>query len=152
MDKGELLQLVASIYAALSGVSDYQVPEENPEIHVLPKAVLHDLICNAPCHIQAVYHPDFGLMVSEELDIKNRLYDRSVVFHELVHHAQHINARFNEYKTPCERRAAAETEAYVIQNRYLAAIGGTQPVPVLNWFRLCEKQQIREAGTTVSFE
>jgi hypothetical protein len=37
-------------------------------------------VCAAPCHIQAIYHPDFGLMISEELDIKNSLEDRSVVF------------------------------------------------------------------------
>jgi hypothetical protein len=88
MDKVELARFVTALYSALPGISDYSVPEEDPEVHILPKAVLHDLVCAAPCHIQAIYHPDFGLMISEELNIEHNLYDRSVVFHELVHHAQ----------------------------------------------------------------
>jgi len=144
MDKIELIRLVASIYASMPSISDYQTPDELPEVHVLPKAVLQDLVCGGACHIRAIYHPDFGLLVDETLEAAGNLYDRSIVFHELVHHAQHINARFTEMHTSCERRAAAEREAYSLQNRYLAANGSSDPVPVLNWFRLCEKQQAQE--------
>ena len=152
MEKVDLIQLVVTLYAALPGISNYAVPNEMPEVHVLPRAVLHDLVCGSPCHIQAIYHPDFGLMLSEELNIEHSLYDRSVVFHELVHHVQHVNAKFGELHTACEQRAAAEQEAYQLQNRYLAANGYSQPVPVLNWFRLCQKQEAREGQTLLSFE
>jgi len=151
MDKVDLIQIVAALYAALPGVSDYQVPAEMPEMHVLPTVVLHDLVCGGPCRIRAIYHPDFGLMIDESLNISGYLYDRSIVFHELVHHAQERTGKFNELHTPCERRAAAEQEAYQLQNRYLAANGYSQPVPVINWFRLCQKQELRDTQL-LSFE
>jgi hypothetical protein len=144
MDKTELIMLVGSLYASMPGISDYQVPRELPEVHMLPRAVLQDLVCGRPCQIRAIYHPDFGLLIDETLDGAGNLYDRSIVFHELVHHAQHMDARFTEMHRPCERRAAAEREAYSVQNRYLAANGSSDPVPVLNWFRLCEKQETQE--------
>ena len=51
MEKVDLIQIVAALYAALPGVSDYQVPAEMPEMHVLPTAVLHDLVCGGPCRV-----------------------------------------------------------------------------------------------------
>ena len=91
-------------------------------------------------------------MLSDELNIEHDLYDRSILLHELVHHVQHVNAKFGELHTSCERRAVAEQEAYALQNRYLTTSGYSQPVPVLNWFRLCQKQEAREGLTVVSFE
>src|SRR3954464_2651608 len=99
------------LYTALPGISDYEVPAEMPEVHILPRIVLQDLVCGGPCHIQAIYHPDFGLMIDEAL-MDGGVYERSIIFHELVHHAQHIDGKFNELHTACERRAAAEQEAF----------------------------------------
>jgi hypothetical protein len=150
MDKLDLVQLITALYAALPGISHYRVPAEMPDVHILPRIVLQDLVCGGPCHIQAIYHPDFGLMIEEAL-MKGGIYERSIIFHELVHHAQHIDGKFNELHTACERRAAAEQEAYALQNRYLGANGYFQPVPVINWLRLCQKQQARETAV-LSFE
>ena len=76
MDKLDLVQLLAALYAALPGISDYQVLAELPEAHILLRVVLQDLVCGGPCHIQAIYHPDFGLMIDEAL-MKGGIYERS---------------------------------------------------------------------------
>jgi hypothetical protein len=70
--------------------------------------------------------------------------ERSILFHELVHHALQSEGKFNELHTACERRAAAQQEAYALQNRYLGANGYSQPVPPDQLVQLCQKQQARE--------
>jgi hypothetical protein len=142
MDKLELVQLVTVLYAAIPGISDYKVPAEMPDAHVLPRSVLQDLVCGGPCHIQAIYHPDFGLMIGEALT-NGDIYERSILFHELVHHAQHSEGKFNELHTACERRAVAEQEAYALQSRNLAASGYSQPVRD-QLVSIVPKQQARE--------
>ena len=151
MDKLELMRLVVTLYASMPMVSDYRIPDAHPEIHIMPKTVLQDLVCSAPCHIRAIYHPDFGLLIDETLDVAGNVYDRSIVFHELVHHSQHVNAKFAELHTVCERRAASEQEAYGLQNRYLSMNGASEPVTTLNWNRLCARQQ-REERSTLSMD
>jgi hypothetical protein len=79
-------------------------------------------------------------MIGEAL-MNGVVYERSIIFHELVHHAQPIDSKFNELHTACERRAAAEQEAYALQNHYLSANGYSQPVPVINWSRLCQNNR-----------
>ena len=144
MEKLELLRIVASLYAGLPGISDYDVPPQLPEVHALPRAILQDLVCARACQIRAAYHPDFGVMIDESLNLKGSLYDRSILLHELVHHAQHRKGKFDELRTPCVRRAAAEEEAYLMQNRYISANGGSEGVSVVNWFTRCEHQPANE--------
>jgi hypothetical protein len=143
VDQFELMQFVAALYAFMPAVSDYRVPNEMPQVHAVPRTVLQDLVCSRPCRVRAFYHPDFGLLIDDTLDIAGNLYDRSILFHELVHHAQHVNGRFEELRSVCEARAASEGEAYGLQNRYLAANGAGESVPMLNWSGLCRKQDGR---------
>jgi hypothetical protein len=108
MDKLELVRSVASPYAALPNLSPHQVPTEMPEAQLLHRQILQELVRGGPCHIRAIYHPDFGLLMDDSLNLTSSLRDQSIVFHELVHHAQHVSAKFGELRTPCERRAVAE--------------------------------------------
>jgi hypothetical protein len=133
----ELLQIIVQLYAAISSVSEYGVPQEMPHAHLVPKAVIQDLVCTRPCQIVAFYHPDFGVVVDESLDLSSNLYHRSIVLHELVHHAQHAADRFGSVEGKCAKRALSEREAYEIQNRYLASQGASAPVPTVRWEKFC---------------
>ena len=136
MDKTELLKLAVALYGQLASVSDYSIPDKMPEVHAFPKSIVQDLVCGHPCHIRAFYHPDFGLVADDALG--DTPYDRSIILHELVHHAQHITGRFDKLHG-CEMRAASEKEAFVIQNRYLMH-HGADPIPIFGFDHMCESR------------
>jgi len=119
VEKSELSELVAQLYAALHLLSGYPVPETLPRVVTMPKAALQNLICDRPCQVRAVYFPALGVLVDDALNLRGSEYDRSIVLHELVHHAQERAGRFETLPSNCQRRAASEDEAYQIQNRYL---------------------------------
>ena len=145
MTHSELLQILVQLYAAISSVSEYGVPQEMPNAHLVPKAVIQDLICARPCQIVAFYHPDFGVVLDESMDLRSNLYHRSIVLHELVHHAQHAADRFGDVERGCAKRALSEGEAYEIQNRYLASQGASAPVPTVRWEKFCSTDKAENA-------
>jgi hypothetical protein len=93
----------------------------------------------------AFYHPDFGVVLDDSLDLRNNLYHRSIVLHELVHHAQHAADRFGNVEGGCPKRALSEGEAYEVQNRYLASQGASAPVPTVRWKRFCNTDKEENA-------
>ena len=107
MTHSELLQILVQLYAAISSVSEYGVPQEMPNAHMIPRAVVQDLACARPCQIVAFYHPDFGVVLDESLDLRSNLYHRSIVLHELVHHAQHAADRFGDNRIDSEVAATS---------------------------------------------
>jgi hypothetical protein len=136
MDTNTLAETVAQIYAAIFLISGYPVPSTMPRVVTMPKHTLQQLICDKPCQVRAVYYPPLGVLLDETLNLQNSEYDRSILLHELVHHAQEKAGRFETHAGDCLRRAAAEDEAYQIQNRYLAS-KGKERIPIMRWRGLC---------------
>jgi hypothetical protein len=139
MDKEVLMQAARELYVALQLLSGYPVPERLPAVHLIPRPVIQDLACEKPCQIRAFYHPDFGILLDETLNLSSSAYDRSIFLHELVHHAQQVSGKFETLSSECTRRAAAETEAYEIQNRYLAHQEASERIPIVRWHLICRE-------------
>lgn len=123
--------------AVLQAISGYPIAEQLPEVHVIPQAVIAELVCKGPCRIQAFYHPDFGVFIDEKLDLRSDAFARSIVLHELVHHAQDVNGKFGAMPSECDRRSAAESEAYEIQNRFLGMHNSPHRIPCRQFARSC---------------
>lgn len=140
MDKSSLLALVVELYAAIQTISGYPVPQAAPAVHLVPGIILQDLVCLKPCQIRAFYHPDFGILIDDSFELAGSSYHQSVLLHELVHHAQHISGKFDSLSGRCQQRAAAETEAYEIQNGYLALKGASERIPILKWGLVCRDE------------
>lgn len=137
MDKTDVIEIMKELVVVLHALSGYPVAERLPEVHVMPQAVIAELVCEGPCRIQAFYHPDFGVFIDEKLELKDDAFAQSIVLHELVHHAQEISGRFEQLPSECHRRTAAESEAYEIQNRFLAQRDSPQRIPYRQFARAC---------------
>lgn len=108
---------------AIATMTGYPIPEQPAPIHVVPQQTLQQMVCVGPCNIRAFYLPGRGVFINEQLDFANDLVARSVLLHELVHHAQELSGRFNRIADRCHRWYVREREAYDIQNAYLQQKG-----------------------------
>lgn len=114
-----VFEVVASLFLTVSQLSGYPAPRELPPIHVLSEREMALRLCDGPCGVRAYYLDGQGVFLRDDLDIVGDLKARSILLHELVHHAQHESGRFGGLNA-CERWFAREDEAYRIQNAYLS--------------------------------
>lgn len=140
MDKTAVIELVRQLVAVIHALSGYPIPEQLPEVHVVPQALIAELVCKAPCRVQAFYHPDFGVFVDEKLKLEGDFYAASILLHELVHHAQQVSEHFERLPSECHRRTAAESEAYEIQNKFLVLHQSPQRIPVRQFALPCPEE------------
>jgi hypothetical protein len=137
VDQSALVSLMVELFTAIRLVSAYPAPAVLPEVHALPQIEIQRRLCDSrPCRIKAFYHPDWGVIVDEMLDVHNDPFDRSIQLHELVHHLQKTTGKF-EIASFCSRRIAEELEAYEIQNRYLSEIGAARRALTMGWTGKC---------------
>lgn len=138
-----LTALVVDLFATLHMLAGYPPPTVLPEVHRVPQAEIRDRFCNGqPCEIRALYDPTLGVFIDQKLDVHNRLFDRSILFHELVHHAQSVSGRFDLGDSECVRRNAAEKEAYWLQNLYLMDMNDGHRVSMTGWAMRCADAEV----------
>jgi hypothetical protein len=138
LDHSALNSLMVELFTAIRLLSAYPAPAVLPEVHSLPQSEIQRRLCdNRPCRIKAFYHPDWGVMVDDTLDIHNDPFDRSILLHELVHHLQKTTGKFEVFASFCSRRISEELEAYEIQNRYLSEIHASRRALVMGWSGKC---------------
>lgn len=114
-----LAQLVVSLMTAVQLYSGLPQPPAPPAVHRVPQSVIADNVCRQPCAgARAFYDAERGVFLDETLDVANDVFARSILLHELVHHAQEHAARDAEVEL-CKRRWMREVEAYAAQNAYL---------------------------------
>lgn len=130
MESGALSSLVAELFTAIQTLSPYAVPAEPPAVHLVPQAVIQERFCRGPCRVKAAYHTDDGVFLDERLDVHRNAFDRSILVHELVHHAQFRSGLFDPGMSECERVSRDEREAYEIQNRYLSSVRDWRRLPL----------------------
>lgn len=94
--------VIDQLFVAITALAGYPVPDTPPAVHVIPAAEVQRKACNRPCRVKALYEPDVGIFLSDELDL-NDAYARSVLMHELVHHQQHLHGKFALVADACER-------------------------------------------------
>jgi hypothetical protein len=137
-----LSALVADLFAAIQLLSGYAPPTVPPQVHRVPQAQISEQFCHEPCEIKAVYDPTLGVFIDERLDVRDNVFARSILLHELVHHVQSVSGRFDMGGSECARRNTAEQEAYFIQNRYLIQMNDGHRVAMTGWAARCNDREV----------
>lgn len=137
-----LSALVADLFAAIQLLSGYAPPTVPPQVHRVPQAQISEQFCHGPCEIKAVYDPTLGVFIDERLDVRDNIFARSILLHELVHHVQSVSGRFDMGGSECARRNTAEQEAYFIQNRYLMQMNDGHRVAMTGWAARCNDREV----------
>lgn len=137
MDQASLSSTVVDLLAAIQLLAGFPAPQELPEVHFVSQSWIQAEVCVKSCRVPAFYDPARGVFIDEKLDLKSDTFNRSILLHELVHHLQASNGRFEELASECERRNAEELEAYAIQNKYLASVGNPRRVMTAGWSTSC---------------
>lgn len=114
-------EVVAALMVVVTELSGYRGPMAAPRIHPTPPAELQQNLCKGPCGVHAYYLEDHGVVLRDDLDVAGDVRARSILLHELVHHAQSLNGRFSDLPA-CERWYLREEEAYRVQNAYLSKL------------------------------
>jgi hypothetical protein len=122
METFSLSSLVVELFASIQLLAGYPAPKVLPEIHVVPHQEIEQRFCAGPCRVMAFYDPAQGVFIDDSLDIRSDSFARSILLHELVHHLQHASGRFDTIANRCAQHSLKESEAYEIQNRYLASL------------------------------
>jgi len=147
LDQSALVSMMVELFTAIKLLSGYPSPAVLPEVHTVPQAEIQRRLCDGrPCRIKAYYHPETGVVLDEALDLKNDLFDRSILLHELVHHLQQTTGKF-ESGNFCSRRVSEEFEAYEIQNRYLSGVNSARRALVMGWRGRCANDDDEAAKT-----
>lgn len=123
MDNISLVQVVAELMAAIKLLSGYPIPDQLPDVHIVPPAQIQQMLCKGSCGIKAFYLPGKGVFISDAVGSLKDTFTRSVLLHELVHHVQHVTGRFEIIPDHCDRWFSKEREAYQVQNAYLQQEG-----------------------------
>lgn len=96
-------------------------PLDPPRVQALEPAQLQDRACGRACRVFAWYSPEGTIYLDNRLDLKRKLYDRSILVHELVHHVQRL--RTGHRAQNCPEWSARERRAYAVQAHWLRVRG-----------------------------
>ncbi len=129
MSHEALMQMVASLFSLVATLTGQPlVSDALPEVHRVPHAQIEAMACEKPCRVRAIYIPHLGVYLDDNLNLEGSAFDRSILLHELVHHAQSIMGKY-ENLSLCQNWKSSELEAYRIQDAYLARMGSAQRIP-----------------------
>ena len=127
-------ELMRRMLRAIQAWSSYDTEVHIPELRAIPIAQLQQRFCGRACAIRAVYVPGEGVYMDAAMRPLIDRYHQSILFHELVHHAQVENISHSDHGD-CHRWSRREAEAYALQNRFLYALGLSRHV--LNPGKVC---------------
>jgi hypothetical protein len=126
LDRGQfqsMTELVDSLLRLMPALTRYHKPDSQPAVLRVARAQIEERMCSGnACSMRAWYLPDEGIYLEDSLHPETDLFDRSVLFHELVHYLQEINGEGAELDA-CNRWYQREVQAYGLQNHYLALTG-----------------------------
>ncbi len=134
--------LIAELFATIHLLAGYAPPTVPPQVHRVAQSEIQERFCQSACAIRAIYDPTFGVFIDEKLNVVDNTFDRSILLHELVHHAQAVSGRFDLGSSNCVRRNAAEQEAYFVQNRYLTEMNDARRVSMTGWAARCSEAEV----------
>jgi hypothetical protein len=121
-------ELVDSLLRLMPTLTRYHQPDSQPPVFRVTRAQIEAQMCGGqPCAMRAWYLPGEGIYLEDTLHPESDLFDRSVLFHELVHYLQELNAE-GEALDACNRWYQREVQAYGLQNRYLGLTGSSARV------------------------
>lgn len=114
--------LIGRLAGALKMLSDYAIDDRLPSVQRVALTDLQARLCGGPCSVRAAYVPGEGMFLDADLRPELNRMHQSILFHELVHHAQEAHG-VHAQTDPCNRWRMREIEAYRLQNRFLSAMG-----------------------------
>lgn len=124
-----LIQLVGSLFSMVATLTGQPlISDALPEVHRVPHAQIEAMACQQACRVRAIYIPHLGIYMDDNLDIEHNEFDRSILLHELVHHAQAVMGKYEDLSL-CQGWKSSEVEAYRIQDAYLARVGSPRRIP-----------------------
>ncbi len=128
MSHDALMQVVASLFSIIASFTGLPLNSDTlPEVRRVPHSQIEAMACQQPCRIQAIYIPHLGIFLDEDLDVVTDDYARSILLHELVHHAQAVMAKYEDLSL-CESWKSSEVVAYEIQEVYLRKVGSARRI------------------------
>jgi len=151
LDRGQfasMTELVDSLLRLMPALTRYHRPDSQPAVLRVARAQIHEKMCGGnPCSMRAWYLPDEGIYLEDNLHPETDLFDRSVLFHELVHYLQELNGE-GAALDPCNRWYQREVQAYGLQNHYLALTGHSARVTHPGY--PCRDAQQADSGASTS--
>jgi hypothetical protein len=118
-----MTELVDSLLRLMPALTRYHRPDLQPAVVRVARAQIQERMCGGnACSMRAWYLPDEGIYLEDNLHPETDLFDRSVLFHELVHYLQELNGE-GAALDACNRWYQREIQAYGLQNHYLALSG-----------------------------
>ena len=115
MDISSTLPIMLSWAVHLSG---YPMPVEPPSLSFEPHSFFVERVCGRrECNAVGWYNDENEIYIDKKYQFDESRLVSSLIVHELVHHLQHLSARFDSLS--CEDSLAREREAYHIQNEYI---------------------------------
>lgn len=128
MSHDALMQVVANLFSIIASFTGLPLNSETlPEVQRVPHTQIEAMACQQPCRVQAIYVPHLGIFLDEDLDVVNDEFARSILLHELVHHAQTVMAKYEDLSL-CESWKSSEIEAYEMQRNYLRRVGSARHI------------------------
>jgi hypothetical protein len=95
---------------------------KRPQVTLIEAQQLRLKLCGGPCTVRAAYVPGEGLFLDREMRPDVNAFHQSILFHELVHHVQ-VSYGMHQELGGCNVRQVRESQAYMLQNRFLGALG-----------------------------
>jgi hypothetical protein len=138
-------ELMPALVSALDQISKYHRPVGLPEVIRVPHERIEEMVCHAKCGALAIYQPGAGIFLDERLKPETKLFDRSILLHELVHYLQDMSGEHGDMR-PCERWYQREQEAYAIQKIFLFMTGSPTRVGYSAHQSTCDGEP-QSAGT-----
>jgi len=131
LDRGQfesMTEVVDSLLRLMPALTQYHKPASQPRVFRVTRAQIEKEMCGGrACTMRAWYLPDEGIYLEDNLHPETDLFDRSVLFHELVHYLQELNPE-DAALDMCNRWFQREIQAYGLQNQYLALSGNAARV------------------------
>ncbi|MDZ4790646.1 MAG: DUF6647 family protein [Hyphomicrobiales bacterium] len=111
-------------------------------VETINPAELQNRVCGAPCQVWAWYSPDGVIYIDARLDTARNTLARSIIVHEIVHHAQHIA---HGHAADCADWIGRERQAFAVQSAWLRSQGVRPPsfVQRVNSMRCLERPRLR---------
>ena len=142
-DAGEIAdlhELTRHLLRSAAQLSKYRMPEASPMVTRVSRAALEARACSSgvgKCGVSAMYQPELGILMAEDLKPETNLFQRSILLHEMVHYLQDIGQELVA-ASPCERWYQRELEAYAVQKQYLVSINSLDRVAYSGSRPTCE--------------
>ena len=92
-----------------------------PRTVAIEPQILQERVCGRKCKVFAWYSPEGTIYLDKRLNLKQNIFARGVLVHELMHHVQRM--RTGHAAKNCREWEQRERTAYAVQSQWLRRQG-----------------------------